>query len=132
MALVFVDTNVVVYALSEGRKTLQAKTILAEAPLISVQTLNEFLNVCRRKLKLDWDTADEATADLLMLCPIVLPVAVETHLLARKVAKTNKLQVYDAVVLASALLAGCEVFFSEDMHDGLVIENQLTIRNPFA
>ena len=39
---------------------------------------------------------------------------------------------YDSALLASALLADCDTFFSEDMQNGLVIEDQLTICNPFA
>ncbi|HYE27795.1 MAG TPA: hypothetical protein VEA61_06130 [Allosphingosinicella sp.] len=42
-----------------------------------------------------------------------------------------KLAIYDAMLVASALLVECDVLWSEDMHDGLVIEGMLTIRNPF-
>ena len=36
------------------------------------------------------------------------------------------------MMIAAALLAGADTFLSEDMHAGLVVENQLTIVNPFA
>ena len=39
---------------------------------------------------------------------------------------------YDSALLASALLADCDTFYSEDLQNGLVIEGSLTIRNPFA
>jgi predicted nucleic acid-binding protein len=39
---------------------------------------------------------------------------------------------WDSLLLATALHTGCGVFYSEDMQDGQVIENTLTIRNPFA
>jgi len=35
-------------------------------------------------------------------------------------------------MLAVALRAGCTTFLSEDMHDGLVIDDRLTISDPFA
>jgi predicted nucleic acid-binding protein len=41
------------------------------------------------------------------------------------------MNVYDGMIVAAAQLAGCRVLYSEDMHDGLVID-RLTIRNPFA
>ena len=41
-------------------------------------------------------------------------------------------QVYDSLIIASALEAGCATLYSEDMQDGQVVEGRLTIRNPFA
>lgn len=37
----------------------------------------------------------------------------------------------DALVVASALAAGCETLYTEDLQDGQVIDDRLTIRNPF-
>jgi len=39
--------------------------------------------------------------------------------------------IYDALIVASALEAGCTTLVSEDMQDGRVIDGRLTIRNPF-
>ena len=36
------------------------------------------------------------------------------------------------MIVASALLAGCDILWSEDMQDGMLVEGQLRIRNPFA
>jgi predicted nucleic acid-binding protein len=38
---------------------------------------------------------------------------------------------YDALIVASALEAGCTTLLSEDIQDGRVIDGRLTIRNPF-
>jgi predicted nucleic acid-binding protein len=35
------------------------------------------------------------------------------------------------MIVAAAQLAGCTVLYSEDMHDGLVVEG-LAIRNPYT
>jgi predicted nucleic acid-binding protein len=43
-----------------------------------------------------------------------------------------KLHVYDSMIVAAALLAGCATLYSEDMQDGRVVAQQLTIRNPFS
>jgi predicted nucleic acid-binding protein len=39
---------------------------------------------------------------------------------------------WDALVIAAAVVAGCDTLYSEDMQDGQVFENRLTVRNPFA
>ena len=48
-----------------------------------------------------------------------------------KIARTHGFHMYDALVVASALAADCETLYTEDLQDGQVIEEQLTIRNPF-
>ena len=47
-------------------------------------------------------------------------------------AQRYQLSIYDALMLAIALRAGCDTFYTEDMHPGLVIDNQLAITNPFT
>jgi len=41
------------------------------------------------------------------------------------------LSIYDALIVAAALLPGCSTLHSEDMQAGQVIDGQLTIRHPF-
>ncbi len=38
---------------------------------------------------------------------------------------------HDALIVASALEAGCTILLSEDMEDNLVIGERLTLRDPF-
>ena len=59
------------------------------------------------------------------------PIGIETHERGLTLASRYGLNIYDAMIVASALLAGCTVLYSEDMQDGQVFERQLTIRNPF-
>ena len=61
----------------------------------------------------------------------VSPVTVETHETGLTLAERYNLSIYDAMIVASALLAGCDVLWSEDMQDGMAIENRLRIINPF-
>jgi predicted nucleic acid-binding protein len=61
----------------------------------------------------------------------VVPVTEETHVLGLALAARHSLSLYDGMIVAAAQLAGCTVLYSEDMHDGLVID-RLTIRNPYA
>ncbi|WP_075223048.1 PIN domain-containing protein [Acuticoccus yangtzensis] len=131
MSDAFADTNVVLYLLDDGPKAATAETVLARRPLVSVQVLNETLVNLRRKAGMDWDEAATFLAAIRTLCPVV-PLTAETHDLGRALAARHRLSVYDAMIAASALLAGCSTLYSEDMHPGLVIEGSLTLVNPFA
>lgn len=50
----------------------------------------------------------------------------------RLVAERYGLKVYDAMIVAAAILTGCEILYSEDMQNGLLIDHQLCICNPFT
>jgi predicted nucleic acid-binding protein len=127
----FIDTNVVVYAYAIGPKAQRAGDLIKGAT-ISVQVLNEFANVAVRKLRFD---ATELAGHIESIRGQVHSIAVidePTHDLARQIVYRYKLGFYDSALIASALLADCEIFYSEDLQDGLVIEDQLTVRNPFT
>lgn len=61
-----------------------------------------------------------------------LPPTVETHDTARRFAEQYGLSFYDACIVASATLAGCDTLYTEDMHSGLIIKDGPTLHNPFA
>jgi predicted nucleic acid-binding protein len=61
----------------------------------------------------------------------VVPLTLETHERGLELAERYRLQLYDGMIVAAAQLAGCTVLYSEDMHDGLVIDG-LSIRNPYV
>jgi len=129
----FFDTTVAVYAASDSDfKGSVARELLAVVgSVISVQVLDEFVAVARGKLKWPWDKVQEALTDIRALCDPVLPLTVETHEAALEIAARYGYHIYDALILASAIEAGCDVLYSEDMQDGQQIDG-LTIRNPFA
>jgi predicted nucleic acid-binding protein len=56
---------------------------------------------------------------------------VETHAEGLRIAQRYGLSVYDAMIVGAALLAGCDVLFSEDMQHGLHVDRRLRIVNPF-
>jgi predicted nucleic acid-binding protein len=128
---VFIDTNILVYLFStDTRKAVRAEEVLRTGGAISVQVLNELANVARRKHFMTWAEVNEALDLIRAACPVV-PLTVETHDRGRRIAERYGLSVYDSMIVASALLHGCDVLYSEDMHSGLVVENQVCIRNPF-
>lgn len=128
----FFDTNVVLYLLSaDTSKADRAEELVALRGTISVQVLNEFVAVASRKLHMQMIDVREALAGIRAVCAVV-PITIETHDRAVEIAERYGLSIYDALIVAAALLAGCKTLHSEDMQDGQVIERQLTIRNPFA
>jgi len=123
MSAEFADTNVVLYLLDDGPKADRAEVILGQGPRISVQVLNESLVNCRRKAGLSWEEAAAFLEGVRALCPVDV---------GRALAERYGFSIYDAMIVASALVAGCTTLWSEDMQDGLLVEGQLRIVNPFA
>jgi len=128
---VFFDTTILIYAVSEGdARAAVAEGLLAAGGNISVQVLNEFAAVARRKLKMSWQEIGEALGAVRALCEPTVPLTVEMHDLALRIAERHGYNICDALILAAALGAGCDLLYSEDMQDGQTID-ALTIRNPF-
>ena len=127
----FIDSNIVLYLLSgDTAKADRAQAIVAAGAVISVQVLNEVTSVCLRKLKMPWSEIDAVLLAVKTACDVV-PLTVASHEKAVAVAKRFQLSFYDANIVASALLWGASVLWSEDMHSGLSIE-ALVIQNPFT
>jgi predicted nucleic acid-binding protein len=129
----FLDTNVLIYTVADDDpRSARAEELLALGGVLSVQILNEFVSVARRKISMSWSDVTEALDAFRVLCPSPLPITMEMHEAALKIAKKHGYNIYDALVVAAALEAGCATLYSEDLHDGQMIDGQLTIRNPFA
>ena len=128
----FFDTNVILYLFSaDAAKAGRAEELLASGGQISVQVLNELASVARRKLGFSWHEVIDMTTQLQYVCPVA-PLTAETHARGLQTAERYGMSVYDGMIVASALLAGCVTLLTEDMQDGRVIDGQLTLRNPFA
>lgn len=129
---VFLDTNVLTYLFSDDQhKADRAEELVAAGAVISVQVLNELVAVARRKLSMSWGEIAETVRIVQSACAVG-PITVEVHHEGRRLAEKYQLAWYDALVVSAALAAGCKTLFSEDMHDGLRIDNRLTVRNPFS
>jgi predicted nucleic acid-binding protein len=131
VAETFLDTNVLLYLLSsDGSRADIAEAAVAGGGHVSVQVLNEFVSVARRKAGLDWGEIDEVLGAVRRICR-VHPLTVETHDLARKLAERYTLHIYDASIIAAATLAGCDWLYTEDLHDGQRFDGGPKVRNPF-
>jgi predicted nucleic acid-binding protein len=127
----FHDTNVLIYlASADPEKADRAERLVAAGGTISVQVLNEIANVGRREMGLSWAELNDFLATIRALLPAV-PITVETHEAGLAIAERYGLSTYDAMIAASAILAGCDTLWSEDMQHGMEIDGKLRIVNPF-
>jgi predicted nucleic acid-binding protein len=132
LADVFFDTNILIYSIAQGDpRSHRADALLAAGGVISVQGLNEFVSVARRKMAMQWREINEALDSILILCPAPVPITFATHRSAMELAERYGFGIYDGLVLAAALHSRCRLIYSEDFQDGQLIEGSLTIRNPF-
>ena len=127
----FIDTNVLVYLASgDPVKAERAEKIIADGGTISVQVLNELANVARRKMRMTWPETHGLLSMIRALLS-VRPITVETHDTELALAERYGLSIYDATIAASALHAECDTLWSEDTHDGVVIQDRLRMADPF-
>ncbi len=130
---VFLDTNILVYTLGQrDDRTPKAEALLADGGVVSVQVLNELASVASRKIHMSWPDVTAALADIKILCPSPIPITVEIHDAALRLAARYGYHIYDALIVAAALEGECSILYSEDLQDGQVIDGRLTIRNPFT
>ena len=127
----FLDTNLLIYAQSTGAKSETARMAILAGGVISVQVLNECAAVLRRKFGFEWDAVAEAISDMRIALDPVRPIDVGTHEAAVALARSYGFGFYDALIVASALEAGCDTLLTEDLQAGQRIAG-LTIVNPFA
>jgi predicted nucleic acid-binding protein len=88
-AKVFFDTNVLIYAVADDPRSTQAEELLASGGVLSVQILNEFASVARRKIQTSRKRRDEALNAFRVLCPSPIPSTVEIHNAALKIAEKH-------------------------------------------
>jgi predicted nucleic acid-binding protein len=132
-AKAFFDTNVLIYTVAQDdSRSTRAEQLLEAGGTLSVQILNEFVSVARRKILMSWSEVTEALDAFRVLCPAPIPITVEMHEAALKIAEVHGYNIYDALVISAALEAGCTTLYSEDLQDGQVIDGRITIRNPFV
>jgi predicted nucleic acid-binding protein len=128
----FLDTNVLLYlASSDSRKVSLAKRLLDEECFISVQVLNEIVNVLCKKNRMPWAEI-RSFLELIKGLTEVVPINVDTHLIGVNLAERYGFTIYDSMIIAAAIQSGCDAVLSEDMQHGQLIDGLTRIVNPFA
>ncbi|OFY30030.1 MAG: hypothetical protein A2275_08225 [Bacteroidetes bacterium RIFOXYA12_FULL_35_11] len=134
----FPDSNILLYLIREFQDKKEiAITLLEKSPVISIQVINENINVCHKKFKLPDDTMKTHIEVLFERCH-VSQIHKETIEDAISVMVKYKFSYYDSLIIASALETKCKVLYSEDMQHKQNIEiagkngiRKLTFINPF-
>ncbi|MGH6714776.1 MAG: PIN domain-containing protein [Bradyrhizobium sp.] len=126
----FFDTNVLVYIVTADPRKQQAERVLRAGGTVSVQVLNEFANVARKKLQHDWARIEYALEQFRLSLDSVRPLTLDTHNAALAMARDHRLPFYDALIVAAAIEADCDTLYTEDMQHGRTIGG-VKVRNPF-
>jgi predicted nucleic acid-binding protein len=126
-----IDTNIVIYALSDEPKRERAREVMLACTFASVQVLNEYAHSARRRFRRNWDEVRGDIALITSMIGEVAPITAASNEAALRIYARYQLSFYDALQLAVALAGGATIFYSEDMQHGLVIDDRLTIINPF-
>lgn len=133
---VFIDTNILLYAYQavETDKTREARRTIdkyASRVILSVQVIGEFFTVLRKKWNVETKRAI-AVASSVQEQFYIAPVTPETVRIAFRVCERYRFTYWDSLLLACALEQQCDLFITEDLSNGMVIEDALRIHNPFA
>lgn len=128
----FFDTNTLLYfAARDADKGDRIDSLLLQGGWISVQVLNEAARVMIGKWRYDWKAVHTVLVQFRTLLRVT-DLDIETYALGLQVAQRYRIAIFDSMIVAAALHCGCDTLYSEDMHHGLIINDRLTITNPFA
>lgn len=128
---IFLDTNVLIYVLSDDEpKREVAISLIKNNPHISIQVLNEFCNVCKKKMGFSYPEIQNIILQLLPQIQLV-QLHKSTILKALDIGDSYKYSYYDSLILASAIEANCNIVYSEDFQHNQKINNSLLVLNPF-
>jgi predicted nucleic acid-binding protein len=129
MSRIFLDTNVLLYTLDDTQRGARARRALLEATAISVQVLNEFATVVRRRQLLQDDELWHVESRFRQLLAIA-PLTVELHEAALHLSSRYGFHFYDSLIVAAAQECGCDVLYTEDLQHNQRI-GDLRIVDPF-
>lgn len=140
MTLAFLDTNLLVYRRDPREPEKQRIAFAWIAALgrqrqgrLSWQVLQEFHDVATRKLVKEGFTAELARLDVRLLSQWNPPPAdLALFESAWSLQDRYGFAWWDALIVAAALRQECTLLLSEDLPHGQVIDDRLTLINPFA
>lgn len=129
----FIDTNIFLYAFStkDNDKQLIAQKIILKESAISVQVVNETSNNLLKKLNFNEDQIKKFINSSYTRYEII-DFSKEILTTASDIRRKYKYSYYDSLIISAALIGDCDILFSEDMQHSQIIENRLTIINPFT
>ena len=130
---IFIDSNLWVYLYSDRDKGNIVRNIIEDYFIdivLSAQVLGEFFNVLTRKIMRTKKEAREIISDLAMNFEVI-EIDKSLVLEAMEISIRYKYSYWDSLIVAAALGTGCSMLYTEDLHDGQIINGRLKIVNPF-
>ena len=135
----FVDSNIWIYAVTQSgsippNPRHEAAKILIRTiqPYISVQVINEVSYNLVKKFKFtesDIQTLVKSFYRAYTVCPMMDEVLL---LEASSIRQRYNISFWDSMLVSTAIQSQCSIFYTEDMRHGLIVNDVLTIVNPFA
>ncbi|WP_318730238.1 PIN domain-containing protein [Roseofilum sp. Guam] len=138
---IFIDSNIWLYRFladqdpdpeedARKRKIAVSLTNLNNI-VVSTQVINETCSILKRKVNFSETQISQLIEEFEQQCQVI---DVKTSILKRaSQLRTNyHLSFWDGLIVASALSGNANILYSEDMQDGLIVDHQLTIINPFS
>jgi predicted nucleic acid-binding protein len=132
MNKIALDTNTLIYlydSTNEHKRDISDSLIQLQ-PYIPAQVVSEFLNVSKRLLKIPKLEVLKKCNSVFSRCNL-LPTTFTVLQKSETLISKYDVQLFDAIIIATALEGGCNVLYTEDMHHGMIIEESLTLINPF-
>lgn len=127
----FIDSNIALYALDKVTfKNKIALELIEKNPIISTQVVLESINICLKKFKFSKEVSYQHGMYLMDTCALKL-IDETTLILAFEISIQFQYSHWDSLIISSALQNNCKILYSEDLQNGQVIRNKLTIVNPF-
>lgn len=129
---VFCDSNIFLYAFStqdEAKREVASDVVLSEC-VISTQVINEVSNNLLKKFQFSNTQIQHFVTSCYGRYRVV-DTSSKVLLLACGIRDIYNVSYWDSLIIASALENNCSILYTEDMQHNQVIENSLTIINPF-
>lgn len=134
----FLDTNLFLYLFAGDVPEKQAvvKELLREGVpegslVLSTQVMQEFYSVATRKFRkvLSPDDSDRALKRMMEMKVVLIVPDIVLAAVAR--ARGDDINFWDALIVESALSAGCDRLLTEDLQEGRTF-GTLRVENPFT
>lgn len=135
MSKVFIDTNIIVYAADkqDKKRSKLARKLLKEldssnSGVISTQVLQESFLAFTKKLEIEPLKAKQIVERLTSFETVTIQT--QTISKAIDISILNRLSFWDALIMAAAESAKCEIVYTEDLNHGQIISG-VRVVNPF-
>ena len=126
------DTNILIYSHDENAidKRNIARDLIVRSPVVCTQVVSEYISVLKRILNIHKSMIINACIPNLKYCQIQA-IGIKALQMAENLIQRYDFQLFDAIIVASALENNCEILYTEDIQHKMEIDKRLSIVNPF-